>query len=339
MPKAICLSLAFIAFAVCVRLFLWSPSTREIEFVPAVIDLGEVREQQRLQTEFTIRNNAKVPYRVVNLLATCRCTANEVAWPQMLGPGETLSVPIEYHTGRGGGILRQRLVVLLERTDQRGTLAYAKAIEVFCSVIPELRSTPQTLDFGLFGPDDQPRSLSFDIESLGGEIYQVESVEVTATQVDVEHPAMIGPLGAEFRVRFDPANIFSNTSINGAVKIGLSGGIIDSFSVPFRAQVSPAFVVTPDVLVFDSSSQVDSIVSLTLRGCEPFRVAEIRLPDCVALQDQSGEYALSHEVALILTEIRNGPLGELQISIVGESGRSGNVVVRVGRVSDGIGGK
>lgn len=138
MPKAICLSLSFIGFAVCVRLFLWSPSTREIEFVPAVLDLGEVREQQRIKTEFTIRNNAKVPYRVLNLVATCRCTANEIVWPQTLEPNETLSVPIEYHTGRGDGILRQRLVVLLERRNQAETLAYAKPIEVSCRILPEI---------------------------------------------------------------------------------------------------------------------------------------------------------------------------------------------------------
>jgi hypothetical protein len=337
MPKAICLSLAFIATAVCVRFLLWSPSTREIEFVPAVIDLGEVREEQRLKTEFRIRNNAKVPYRVVNLVATCRCTANELTWPQTLEPGETLAVPVEYHTGRGDGILKQRLVVLLERADQRGTLAYAKPIEVFCRVMPELRAIPQILDFGSFGPDDQAKSLFFHIESVGGQTYRIESVEVTAAQVDVEHPGMIGPLGAEFQVRFNPADIFANRSIKGILKLGLSGGIVESFSVPFRGQVSPAFVVTPDVLVFDARSQVGSILSLTLRGCEPFRVAEVRFPDSVAVQDQPRNYALSHQLPIVLTEIRNGAFGELQISIVGESGRSANVLVRVGRISDGIG--
>ena len=339
MPKAICLSLSFIGFAVCVRLFLWSPSTREIEFVPAVIDLGEVREEQRLKTEFTIRNNAKVPYRVVNLVATCRCTANELTWPQTLEPGESLAVPVEYHTVRGDGILKQRLLVLLEKTDQRETLAYAKPIEVFCRVIPELRSTPQTLDFGYFGPDDQAKSLFVHIESVGGQSYRIESVEVTAAQVDVEHPGMIGPKGTKFRARLDPTRIYSGTGINGAVKIALSGGSVDSFSVPFRALVSPAFVVTPDVLVFDTKSRVGSLRSLTLRGCEPFRVAGIRAPDSISVQSQPSEYALSHELAVGLSEIRNGSLGELDISLLGQSGRRGNVVVRVGRVQDGIGGE
>jgi len=336
MWKAICLSLGLISLAVCVRFLLWPHSTREIELAPEAIDLGEVAEQQRLKTEFAIRNNAKVPYRVMNIVGTCRCTANEVVWPRTLQPGETLPVPVEYHTGRGDGAVKQRLVVLLEKTDERGTLSYAKPIDILSNVTPELRATPKTLDFGTVGPDDHTNTVSFRIQSIGGRTYNVESVEATVPQVEVEYPAIICPVGAEFQARLDCTGIYSSTYMNGVIEIALSGGRIDSFSVPFRALVSPAFIVTPDVLVFDAKSQVGAIQSLILRGCEPFRIAKIRTPVSVSVQSQPYEYAWSHELAVGLSEIRNGSLGKIDISLVGQSGRTGNVVVRVGRVHDGI---
>lgn len=204
MRISLCFSLAAISVAAVLRYYYLSEPRPEIELHPQLIDLGELNELQRVAARLTIHNRSQAHYRVVGLQSSCYCTAAALAVPKDVPPGLSVPVSFGYDARRGDGPREHRLIVLLERQDAAGSRPVAMPIKLRCTIRPELRSTPPTLDLGTVGADDGGREFRFTVISVSGAAYDVTSVETTSRHIAVSGPRRIGRDGAQIRGNSSP---------------------------------------------------------------------------------------------------------------------------------------
>lgn len=332
MRRVIGFSLILIALSLFLRFFLLSTPAPEIEIHPSAITLGELEELQRARTSFAVHNKSRADYTVVGLSSDCHCTGADISWPQKLSPGQSLEVPIVYDTKRGDGLRTQRLALMLEKNGKGKPVRFVKLIPVSCTIKPELRSTPALLDMGDLGPDDNSSVVRFNVRSMGDVEYRVDSIETTSKHVIVQGPETIDHTGGEFVAKFTPEQITAKGTYAGSVEITVSGGRVDRFSIPFRATVSPRFLVTPDTIVFDAGSAVGSKETTVFESIEPFRIVDLSTPESIEVEGQSAEFALRHELRFKIADPTDGIIGEVRACLLGRSGKSQTVSVKVERV-------
>lgn len=73
-------------------------------------DFGKLNPDQRVNCEFKFKNEGKGVLEIQNVKTSCGCTA---ALPdeKLIGPGESSSIKVQYHAGRGSGMVDKTVSV------------------------------------------------------------------------------------------------------------------------------------------------------------------------------------------------------------------------------------
>jgi hypothetical protein len=110
---------------------------------PAAADLGELSQQQRLTTAFTLKNGFSRPITIDAIAKTCGCTEFELQ-RNSLRPEEQTGLKATFYTGRARGHITANLTVFFHHEGgQREWIT----LPMGADVVPEIDCEPSTLVF------------------------------------------------------------------------------------------------------------------------------------------------------------------------------------------------
>lgn len=92
----------------------------KLVFESLVHDFGKLNPDQIVNYEFKFKNDGKGILEIQNVKTSCGCTA---ALPdkKLIGPGESSSIKVQYHAGRGSGIVEKTISVMSTDPDMPTT--------------------------------------------------------------------------------------------------------------------------------------------------------------------------------------------------------------------------
>lgn len=186
-----------VLFLFIIQLF-WSPcnlfaAAPALVVVPAGYDFGEVRQGDRLEQTFRLRNNGKVPLEILNVKTSCGCTVAKTATEKLL-PGESTDLQVVFDTASFSD--RTSKTVYVSTSDP---VRPTTAITLKADIRPEVVLEPAIIDFGALVPGES-KSSAVQLRNQGRKSFNVQRVESTVAGVGLEYRAGSVAPGDAFRL-------------------------------------------------------------------------------------------------------------------------------------------
>jgi hypothetical protein len=190
---------------------------------PTAADLGELPQEKRLTTTFTIRNAFSEPVTIDEIVRTCGCTEFELK-NHSLAPGEETSLNATISTGRARGRITAYLIVLFHlEKGERDSIT----LPIMAHVVPEIDCQPPVLVFRANHGETKELRLS----SKPGHPF-------LAKRAYCYHPAFKAHLLEDrntIEVTFDPSRCTSDV-LDARILIDTSSATEPTIRIPLRVQ-------------------------------------------------------------------------------------------------------
>lgn len=195
-----------------------------------VYDFGEKSNSGFVEHDFPIRNAGTLSLEIVNVHASCGCTAVKPS-QNVIPPGGEASIGTRLDL-RGRTGLQQKTITVQSNDPKNPTLV----LQLKGTATQVLRANPSSLFFGRIGPE-AARSRTFDVISANGPI-QIVSVRTDNPGLGVV-PVALDPPGDgsthRFELTIDPA--LPEGNVNGAVFVKTDLADQPELSIPVAAYV------------------------------------------------------------------------------------------------------
>lgn len=126
---------------------LWTPAAEEGEAAqgpltasPALLELGEVRQQEERERVFTVRNSSEQMVEILGTDSSCGCAAASVE-PRLVPPGGAARVRVVFSSGLRSGPFRKTVTL---RTHPAGQLV----LSIRGTIVPDFLPDPAVVNFG-----------------------------------------------------------------------------------------------------------------------------------------------------------------------------------------------
>jgi hypothetical protein len=141
-------------------------SLPEVRLARAVVDLGAIDAESKVEAHFTVANDANEAITIENIRGSCSCIAGG-DFPIDIGANRTQRVPFFVSTfGKKSGLFSATLVVLVNRGDAKELLEMQVSGDV--QVRHVLKSQPSALFLTIESDVQEPEAV------LGVQMFQVE---------------------------------------------------------------------------------------------------------------------------------------------------------------------
>jgi hypothetical protein len=289
---------------------------RQVTAEPGFFDFGEVPQGQSLTHIFRLDNKWRNPIEVVKVQSSCGCTTVEEIVGRVVGPGQSLEVPVTLHSGDSDGE-RSGTITVYYREPGQSIPAY-KSVRVLANVITDYWVRPTLLDFGIV-EDVEPmtRLVRLRPNRLADvRITSVDTDHIAFSARQVEAPSGSGDLHVQ--VSFTPNKLWRSGSVNSVVRLHTASERVPTTIILAQAQFRAPVEVLPAAVVVgaDVTGPVDREIRVTAH--RPVRVVALRCPQLGITLEASGTVAAKeHRVRVGLPgqETGQGLNTEVQLEI------------------------
>lgn len=279
--------------------------SRLVTAEPSFFDFGEVTQSQSLTHVFHFRNGWQQPVELVKVHSTCGCTTVKGVVGRVVDPGQSLEVPVTFHTGDSDG-QRSGTITLYYRGPSQSVLAH-KSVTVLAHVQTDYWVRPTLLDFGIVeGLQPVTRKVRLRPNQLA---------EVRILGLDSEHPgfsarqieAPSGDSDLHIHLTFSPTSFWRSGPVSSSIRLHTNSKRVPTTTILARADFRAPVEVQPGAVVIgaDVVGKVERDVRVTARQPVRIRAVRCRQPE-VRLEPPSAGTAREHVVRLAVAESGNG---------------------------------
>ncbi|QDU05405.1 hypothetical protein V6x_51420 [Gimesia chilikensis] len=244
-------------------------SDHKISLKPENSDLGSLRQDASYTVIFNLKNNFKNQVRIVGFDASCHCTAMEdPPVGEVLSSGDSIELPVQFSTGFADGPVSS--IVMFAVDTPKGVINLDATIEG--NVEPDFHLSSEELDFGIVYSEQEKEllfrvipALDSNIEILGAECngrgytcQLIKHADTTKTKT--------------VKVKYQPRQITRRGYQHGQLILNTNSSVRSRIIIPLRADVSPAFEVTPPRVVALFSSGSDSPIFINIKSEYDFKI-------------------------------------------------------------------
>ena len=284
---------------------------RNVEFVPASNNLGELRQGETIQCEVSLVNSLREPVSVVAVRSSCKCTVPpESLVGAYLEPSESLSASLAFQTGGSDGMSSGSVVVVLRGADSGHN--YLTQTMLMANVRPDYMIAPKTLDFGV-ATSNAPISREIRLISVA-ERTQLRSIKVSHPEFSVTAQRPSEGDGDLVRIEFRAPLSSKTRSFSALATLETSSVRAPTAKVFLRARYEPPVTVDPPSIVF-SAVVGEYLKTVILSTAEAANLRVVSAPAGVNVAVKNNGESNIQALDVSLTKTYGSLHGEIELEV------------------------
>jgi hypothetical protein len=249
-----------------------SPAGPRIQVAEPIYDFGTVVVDAVVKHVFTFTNIGNQTLEITEVKSTCGCTAAG-AWSRKTEPGQSGTIPVEFHTGHFNGPVIKPVTVTCNDTNQAGLTLQLKGI-----VWHPIEVSPPSATFS--GVLDNPTNMSRTIWITNREDKPLVLSEPKSNQRMVAAEVITNEPGKSYELTVRLVPPLGGGNVFGEITIPSSSTNMPVITVSVFAIAQPAVMVLPnrvDLPAGPFTNKLTRSVSIRNNGSTPLELSDLAI--------------------------------------------------------------